>query len=103
MKAPCLATLALLVSTTFGTVSMAQNKTDLRDEFFWLGKINKASVIINEDEGLLDKALAPRIAAGIDQVIQAGNLPGGSRPDRASGWAPRDRPPDRPPRPHASS
>lgn len=51
-----------------------------RDEFFWLGEINKASAVINTDQGLLDKTLAPRIAAGVAQVIAAGNLPGGKHP-----------------------
>ena len=28
-----------------------------RDEFFWLGEMNKATAVINSSEGLLDKAL----------------------------------------------
>lgn len=51
-----------------------------RDAFFWLGEINKATVVINSDEGLLDPALAPRLAAGVAQVIADGNQPGGKRP-----------------------
>ena len=51
-----------------------------RDEFFWLGEINKASAVINTEEGLLDKAIAPRIAAGIAKVLQDGSQPGGKRP-----------------------
>ncbi len=51
-----------------------------RDEFYWLGEINKASIVINSDEGLLDKSLAPSIAAGLDSVLRAGDQPGGSRP-----------------------
>jgi len=51
-----------------------------RDEFFWLGEINKASAVINTDEGLLDPALAPRIAAGLEKVLEAGDQPGGKRP-----------------------
>ncbi|MBT9597897.1 MAG: argininosuccinate lyase [Vitreoscilla sp.] len=51
-----------------------------RDEFYWLGQINKASAVINSEEGLLDKALTPRVAAGIAKVLQDGNLPGGKRP-----------------------
>ena len=52
-----------------------------RDEFFWLGEINKASTVINSEEGLLDPALAPRIAAGLDAVLRAGAQPGGQRPN----------------------
>ena len=51
-----------------------------RDPFFWLGEINKASTVINAEEGLLDPALAPRIAAGLNRVIEAGNQPNGRRP-----------------------
>ena len=51
-----------------------------RDAFFWLGEINKASAVINVDEGLLDRALAPRIAAGLRAVLEAGARPGAQRP-----------------------
>ena len=52
----------------------------LRDEFFWLGEINKATAVINTDAGLLDKAMAPRLAAGVAKVIADGNRPGAKRP-----------------------
>lgn len=58
----------------------AERKPPPRDEFFWLGEMNKASTVINSEAGLLDKALAPRIAAGIARVIEAGNQPGAKRP-----------------------
>jgi argininosuccinate lyase len=51
-----------------------------RDEFFWLGEINKATAVINTDQGLLDRSLAPRLAAGVQKVIDAGNQPGARRP-----------------------
>lgn len=51
-----------------------------RDEFFWLGEINKASTVINSEEGLLDPALAPRIAAGLDGMLKAADKPGAKRP-----------------------
>ena len=44
-----------------------------RDPFFWLGEINKATAVINTDEGLLDKSMAPRLAAGVAQVIRDGD------------------------------
>ncbi len=50
------------------------------DEFYWIGQINKASTVINSQEGLLDSALAPRIARGLETVLQAGDRPGGRRP-----------------------
>jgi argininosuccinate lyase len=72
-----IATVALAASLSAGS-AFAEQQT--RDEFFCLGEINKASAVINTDEGLLDKALAPRIAAGVAQVIKQGNEPCGKRP-----------------------
>ncbi|RTL65064.1 MAG: argininosuccinate lyase [Hyphomicrobiales bacterium] len=51
-----------------------------KDPFYWLGEINKASLVINSEEGLLDPALAPRIAKGLDAVLKAGAEPSGKRP-----------------------
>ncbi|MFO1323988.1 MAG: lyase family protein [Burkholderiales bacterium] len=69
-------TLAIAVCANHG---IAQ-QTTVRDEFFWLGEINKATAVINTDEGLLDRSLTPRIAAGIAKVIKAGGQPGARRP-----------------------
>lgn len=55
-------------------------QTRSRDEFFWLGEINKATIVINTDEGLLEKSMAPRLAAGIAKVLSDGNQPKGKRP-----------------------
>ena len=46
-------------------------KTDsVRDEFFWLTQMNKASVVSNLEEGLLSEETAKKIAEGIDRVVQ---------------------------------
>lgn len=58
----------------------APPKEPVRDEFFWLGEMNKASTVINAEQGLLDRALAPKLAQGIARVIEAGNQPGAKRP-----------------------
>ena len=42
----------------------------LRDEFFWLYTINKASVVVNTSLGLLDRQLARRIAQGLEVVTK---------------------------------
>jgi argininosuccinate lyase len=55
-------------------------KAATRDEFFWLGEINKATAVINTDQGLLDKSMAPRLAAAVAKVIHDGNEAGGKRP-----------------------
>lgn len=42
-------------------LSPAQAQTSpKKDPFYWLGEINKASLVINSEEGLLEPALAPR-------------------------------------------
>lgn len=71
---------AIMAGAVLDVPVMAQPKVDTRDEFFWLGQINKATAVINTDEGLLDQAIAPRIAAGVVKVIEEGNRPGGERP-----------------------
>lgn len=52
----------------------------VRDNFFWIGQINKASLVINTEEGLLDMADAPKFAKAIDKVLQDGQKPGAKRP-----------------------
>ena len=74
-KHAAFALLACLVS-----IPSAAQQAPARDEFFWLGEINKATAVINSEEGLLDKSLAPRLAEGVSKVIAAGNQPGAKRP-----------------------
>lgn len=59
-----------------------------RDDFYWLGQINKASVLINSDEGLLDRAWAPKIAKGLQTVLTAGDQPHGKRPSQVITFEP---------------
>lgn len=76
MKKSVLAlTLCALIST--GSVFAAQPQ---RDNFYWLGQINKASDVINTDEGLLTPEEGHAFAKGIDKVLRDGNLPGAPRP-----------------------
>lgn len=51
-----------------------------RDQFFWLGQINKATLVVNSEEGLLDPKLAPPFARAIDKVLRDGARPGARRP-----------------------
>lgn len=72
-----------LLVATFALASLANGalaQESKRDAFFWLGQINKASAVINTDEGLLDKSMAPRIARGLQSVLKAGDAPNGKRP-----------------------
>lgn len=72
--------IAGLVLATVLAAPAAAQPAPTRDSFFWLGEINKASAVINSQEGLLDPALAPGIAAGLDAVLKAGDAPNGKRP-----------------------
>ena len=72
-----------LVATTVllaGSACAFAQSAQKRDEFYWLGQINKASTVINREEGLLNPALAPRIAAGLDKMLKAADAPGAKRP-----------------------
>lgn len=72
--------LAGMILAGLDIADAAAQQAPRHDEFYWLGEINKASAVINTQEGLLDPALAPRIAAGLDAVLRAGDQPGGRRP-----------------------
>ena len=71
---------AAIIAGAMATEALAQ-PAPRRDEFHWLGQINKASIVINAEEGLLAPALAPRIARGLQAMIDAGDRPGGRRPN----------------------
>ncbi|WP_211242325.1 argininosuccinate lyase [Paracoccus gahaiensis] len=72
---------AILLAGTLGQVTMAgAQESPERDEFFWLAQMNKASLVINSQEGLLDPDLAPGIAEALREVIEAGDAPDGERP-----------------------
>ncbi len=77
IKLPAM-TLALFMAANANFAS-AQT-APVRDEFFWLGQMNKATAVINTDEALLDKSMVPRITAGITKVIKDGAQAGGKRP-----------------------
>jgi argininosuccinate lyase len=72
----------------FVSTSVCAQKNAGRDQFFWLGQINKASAVINVDEGLLDRDKAPKIAAGIVKVMADGDKPGAARPFRVVEFEP---------------
>ena len=58
----------------------AAQQAPVRDEFFWLGEMNKATAVINTEEGLLDRGMTPRIAAGIAKVLKDGSQAGAKHP-----------------------
>jgi argininosuccinate lyase len=73
--------LTLAMSTcVFGAGAALAQKAPTRDEFYWLGEINKATAVINTEQGLLDKSMTPAVVAGINKVLKDGAAPGGKRP-----------------------
>ncbi|MCP1576622.1 hypothetical protein J2S30_005001 [Herbaspirillum rubrisubalbicans] len=79
---PKLSTLAFALSAALlgSAAPLHAQQTTRHDEFFWLGEINKASAVINTDEGLLDKSMTPLVVKGIRKVLADGELPGAKRP-----------------------
>lgn len=73
-------TAAIIAALMIGTAPAWAQEPENRDEFFWLGEINKASIIINSEEGLLPRDEVPGIAAALTQVLDAGNQEDGERP-----------------------
>lgn len=52
----------------------------MQDWFYWFGRINMASTVVNVDIGIIPPALAGPIARGVAQSIDQGNQPNGKRP-----------------------
>ena len=67
--------LSALVLLCLSASSAFAQKPVVRDEFFWLDQMNKATTRINSEEGLLDKAMLPKIAAGLVKVLEDGAQP----------------------------
>ena len=72
--------LGVLGGAYFPEPAEAKEPWPPRDNFFWLGQINKASDIINTDEHLLTQEEGRRFAAAIQKVLDDGNKEGAGRP-----------------------
>ncbi|MDL2060009.1 lyase family protein [Mesosutterella sp. AGMB02718] len=72
----------------FAQMGYAAEAAQQRDEFFWLGEINKASLVINAEQGLLPKDVSRKIAGGLERVLDNGNKKGGPRPNRVIKFEP---------------
>ena len=80
-------TLALCALISTGSLP-AFAKEAPRDNFFWLGQINKASDVINTEEGLLTPEEGHAFAKGIHKVLKDGALPNAPRPRNVVAFEP---------------
>jgi hypothetical protein len=58
----------------------AQSSAPPHDTFYFIGEINKASIVMLAETGIIPRPLASRIARGIRTAIDSQSSPGASRP-----------------------
>ena len=75
---PRLRRLAVLLGAAALIPAFAGAQTD-RDDFHYLGEINKASIVMLAEAGLVPEVLGAAIAAGIAQVVVEQDQPGARR------------------------
>jgi hypothetical protein len=73
-----LATLLLLTLVPAPASSQAPSQ-ERRDEFYWLGQLNKASSVMVVEQGIVPKVLGKTIADAVAQVIADAAKPGARR------------------------
>ena len=61
-------------------VDYFEHNGSIHDEFYWISEINKASLIMNTEEGLLSKENAKAFAKGLSEVIAEVDRPESPRP-----------------------
>lgn len=61
-------------------VDYFEHNGSVHDEFYWISEINKASLVMNTEEGLLSKEHAKTFAKGLAEVIAEGDRPQSPRP-----------------------
>ena len=64
----------------FFVLPVSDLKGQQRDEFYWLGEINKASAVMLAEQGIVPKDVATHIADAVTAVIADGDKPGAVRP-----------------------
>ena len=71
-----------LIGLSFGSAIIATSAPaqERRDEFYYLGEMNKASSVMVVEQGIVPKALGKTIAESVSQVIADGERAGAKRP-----------------------
>ncbi|MCQ9615601.1 argininosuccinate lyase [Paenalcaligenes niemegkensis] len=74
--------LAAKIGTSAGIPSGPPTSENDRqeDQFYWLNKINKASIVMLQEEGIITKDTALTLAKGVDHTIRQADAEGGKRP-----------------------
>ena len=80
VSAPAFSQEAVTASSAAAKPAAQPQAGPVQDEFYWLGEINKATAVINTDQGLLSKPIAAKITQGLAKVLDDGSQPGGKRP-----------------------
>src|SRR5690242_9129319 len=70
----------IMVVGPLASATAADQTSNPRDTFFWLGELNKASLVMTVETGIVPPVLGAKIAHAVAQVVQNGNKPGGARP-----------------------
>src|SRR5260370_394581 len=55
-------------------------RAESRDEFYWIGEINKASTVMLVEQDIVPRDVATRIATAVTTVATAAGKPGAARP-----------------------
>ena len=71
-----------LIVSVIGSVLLGARVSaqERRDEFYYLGELNKASSVMVVEQGIVPKVLGKAIAESVSQVIADGDKPGAKRP-----------------------
>ncbi|MGV6476737.1 argininosuccinate lyase [Azotobacter vinelandii] len=63
-----------------GKVKPSAGKPSEADQFAWINKINKASIVMLVEEGIVTPQMGRKIAGGIRHTVDQAGRPGGKRP-----------------------
>ena len=75
---PCKVLIALVLSSVLLVARVSAQER--RDEFYYLGELNKASSVMVVEQGIVPATLGKVVAESVSQVIADGDKPGAKRP-----------------------